>query len=294
MQEWDDLRFFLNVAQTGSVTAASIKLGVNQSTVSRRINSFEKIMNVRLFERLSSGFELTPEGKELLDYALQIEEEILAIDRNIKGKNIKLSGPIKVTTSIAIAHYLLLPIFKRFNKLHPDIELHLDMSNNLYNLTQREADIAIRVTSDAIPENLIGRELGAVEYAVYGEKKYIETYTKSKKAQALQWIGENNNDRRPSWLPDNIEPIHLIMRSNEVIATYEAIKQGLGIGRLPSFMAKTSNKIIAFKSASDIPPAPVWLLTHVDMRRVKRMSVFSSFVAEEMRRILNFRQDNLP
>ena len=288
MQEWDDLRYFLAVAQTGSVTAASVKLGVNQSTVSRRINNFEKLMNVRLFERLSTGYELTPEGEELRHRVLHIEDEIHAIDRHIMGKNIALSGPIRVTTPLAMARYFVLPIFKRFNKLHPGIELHLNLSNSLYNLSQREADVAIRVTRDAVPENLIGRELGLVDYGVYGEKRYVESYTKAKGKIPLRWIGEDNNDSRPNWLPGGIEPIQLVMRCNEVLATMDAIQQGLGVGRLPAFIGDTNSKLKQLKFSQKITSVPVWLLSHEDMRRVNRMRVFTSFLVEEMRGLLNY------
>ena len=288
MQDWNELKFFLTVAQTGSVTAASVKLGVNQSTVSRRINNFEQKMNVRLFERLSTGYELTPEGEELRHRVLQIEDEIQAIDRHIMGKNIELRGPIRVTASLAIVRYILMPIFKKFNKLHPGIELHLDMSNNIYNLTQREADIAIRVTRDALPENLIGRELGLLEFAVYGEKEVVDSYTRGKGKIPLQWIGEDNNDVRPAWLPEDIEPLHLVIRTNEVLSTYDAIQQGLGVGRLPTLIGDSDNNLKKLNFNHEIPSAPVWLLTHVDMRRVNRMSVFTSFLVEEMRSKLNY------
>ena len=261
MQEWDDLRYFLAVAQTGSVTAASVKLGVNQSTVSRRINNFEKLMNVRLFERLSTGYELTPEGEELRHRVLHIEDEIHAIDRHIMGKNIALSGPIRVATSLAMARYFVLPIFKRFNKLHPGIELHL---------------------------NLIGRELGLVDYGVYGEKRYVESYTKAKGKIPLRWIGEDNNDSRPNWLPGGIEPIQLVMRCNEVLATMDAIQQGLGVGRLPAFIGDANSKLKQLKFSQKITSVPVWLLSHEDMRRVNRMRVFTSFLVEEMRGLLNY------
>ncbi len=288
MQEWDDFRFFLAVAQTGSVTAAAVKLDVNQSTVSRRINNFEKAMNVRLFERLSTGYELTPEGEELRHRVLHIEDEIQAIDRHIMGKNIELSGPIRITTSLAMVRYMLMPIFKHFNKLHPDIELHLDMSNNIYNLTQREADIAIRVTRDALPENLIGRELGLLKFGIYGEKKYLESYYRAKGKNPLRWIGEDNDDVRPSWLPEDIVSLHLVIRTNEVLATLDAIQQGMGVGRLPNFIGDTDDKLKQLNFDQKISGVPIWLLTHVDMRRVNRMSVFTSFVVEEMRARLKY------
>lgn len=292
MQDWDDLRFFLSVARTGTVSAAAVKLGVNQSTVSRRINSFEKEIKVRLFERLSTGYELTPEGEELQHRVLLIEDEVQAIDRHIMGRNIELSGPIRITTSLAMVRYLLMPIFKHFNLLHPDIELHVDMSDNIYNLTQREADIAIRVTRDPIPENLIGRELGLLKFGVYGENKYLESYNSAKGKKPLRWIGEDNNDVRPNWLPENVEPLHLVMRSNQVLATLDAIEEGLGVGRLPCFIGDTGNKLTKLKLNKEVSGVPVWLLTHVDLRRVNRMSVFTSFMVEEMRKQLNYGVNN--
>jgi DNA-binding transcriptional LysR family regulator len=288
MQDWDDLRFFLAVARTGSVTAASALLRVNQSTVSRRINHFEQELKVRLFERFSTGYELTVEGEELVRRVQRIEEETQAIDRHVMGKNVELSGPIRVTCSQVLARYFLIPLLKRFHKQHPAIVIHLDMSNNLYNLTAREADVAIRVTRDAIPETLIGRELGQIEYGVYGDKKYMQRYVHAKGRQALHWIGEDNEQARPNWLPDDVNSILLVMRSNDVIATLDMIKLGFGVGRLPCFMGDAEKGLQQLKPDYPIPNMPVWLLTHADMRRVNRVSVFTAFVVEELRKQLHY------
>lgn len=288
MQDWDNLRIFLAVASAGSVTAAASKLGVNQSTVSRRINGFEDELKVRLFERLSTGFVLTPEGEELQNRARRIEEETFAIDRHIMGKNIELAGPVRVTTSTVMLHYLLMPIFKKFNHLHPNIHLHLDLSNNIYNITAREADVAIRITRDAIPENLIGRELGMVGFAIYGKKSYVEAWKKSRTKKPLRWIGEDNNQVRPSWLNDNVDPLQLVMRTNDVLATVDALNQGMGIGRLLTFVGESEKKLTRLNVMKNLEDYPVWLLTHVDMRRVSRVSVFTSFVVDELRQQLGY------
>ena len=288
MQDWDNLRFFLSVARTGSLTAASEKLGVNQSTVSRRIQHFEQELDVRLFERLTTGYILTPEGEELFRRASRIEEETQAIERHVMGKNVKLEGPIRVTLSLAMSRYLLTPIFKKFHCLHPGIQLHLDFSNSLHNLTAREADVAIRVTPDAIPGNLIGRELGVMKFAVYGEQRYIESWRKSKGKKPLRWIGEDNNIARPAWLPTNIEPLQLVMRTNDVLATVDLLNQGLGVGRLPTFIGDAEKKLARLKIKNHLPEVPAWLLTHVDMRRVSRVSVFTALVVDDLRKILHY------
>lgn len=287
MQDWDDLKIFLALAHCGSITAAAEKLKLNQSTVSRRINRFEQDLDVRLFERFNSGFELTAEGDELLRRALRIEEETQAIDRLLMGKNVELSGPIRVTTTLLMAKYYIIPLLHKFYRQHPAIEIQLDLSNNQYNLNAREADVAIRVTRDSIPENLVGRELGHIVFAVFGEKNYLENYLNNNASEALRWIGEDAIQPRPAWLPDSYADLQLVMRSNDVMATLEMIKQGLGVGRLPCVVGDAEPGLQKMAFNHYIPSAPVWLLTHADMRRVNRVKVFNAFIAEELRRQLN-------
>jgi len=284
MHDWDNIRFFLAVAQTGSVSAAAEKLGVNQSTASRRINNFEKEINVRLFERLSTGYLLTSEGKELQQRAIRMEEETFAIERDVMGKNIELKGPIRLTTSLVMIDYLLMPILKAFRETHPGIEILLDLSDSNYNISQREADVALRVTPAPAPENLIGRELGSVGFAVYGEKNYLKNYLKSKKNSPLHWIGEDNKNARPNWLYEHTEPIELVMRTNDVLATTTAIRNGFGVGRLPRLIGDSISELTRLKDAPVLPKIPLWLLTHADMRRVSRVKVFNAFLVEKIKK----------
>lgn len=282
MQNWDDLRYFSAVSTTGSLTAASVKLGVNQSTVSRRIAAFEKELNVRLFERFSTGYELTPEGQDLLARVRRIEEETHNIDRLLMGKNIELRGVIRVTCSLVIAQYFLIPVLNRFHQDHPGIEIHLDTSTELHNLTAREADVAIRVTPGAIPETLVGSELGAIKYAVYGHKEYLQQYMRPQDRAALQWVGEDDNNERPNWLPPEMKSLERVMRCNDVFATLQVLKSGLGVGRLPQFMGDNEPDLTRLELHQPIPPATVWLLTHADMRRVNRITAFTGFIRSEL------------
>jgi DNA-binding transcriptional LysR family regulator len=282
MHSWDDIRFFLAVARTGSVSAAAEKLAVNQSTVSRRINGFEAEMNVRLFERLTTGYQLPAEGEEMLRRAMHIENEAVAIEHEVMGKNIELKGPLRVTVSLTVASYVLMPLLKEFNAAHPGIELRLDLSDNLYNLTQREADVALRVTTEPVPDNLIGRELGKIALAVYGEKHYLNRYLRSSKRQPLRWIGENNNDPRPAWLHKHTDPLELVMRTNDVLATASAVQQGLGVGRLPTFVGDALSGLKRFENAPVLPKRPLWLLTHPDLRRMNRVRAFNAFLTERL------------
>jgi len=283
MNNWDDIRFFLAIARAGSVSAAALRLGVNQSTVSRRINAYEDAIKVRLFERLSTGFELTREGEELLTHAQRIEEESFAIERRIMGKNIALSGPIRVTAPLVLVKYLLMPMLKSFSASHPDIELQLDISDNIYNLSQREADVAIRITHEPPSENLAGRELAELRLSVYGSKTYLQSYQQSQHQPPLNWIGEDNNRPRADWLPEGINNLALVMRTNDVLATTEAIKAGVGIGRLPRLIGDNETDLVNVENTPPLQSVKMWILTHSDIRRVSRIKAFISFISDEVR-----------
>lgn len=288
---WDDIRFFLAVAHCGTVSAAAQKLKINQSTVSRRINAYEEALRVRLFERLTTGYVLTAEGEQMLVHARRMEEESLAIEREVMGKNVALTGPIRVTAPLALSKYLLMPIFLEFAQTYPDIELQIDISNDMYNISQREADVALRVTRDSPAQNLIGRELAQLEFGAFAARKLINAYVKDI-SRPLPWIGEANAQSRPAWLPNDILKLKRVMRSNDVLITIDAVRAGLGVGRLLKLFTLKEKNIALFPGAPVIAPMPLWMLTHVDMRRVSRVSTFMQFVSTRVRERLSAAFEN--
>lgn len=158
-KNWDDLRVFLAVARAGSLSGAARALSVNHSTVFRRIGAFEAALGVRLFERQSDGYLLTPAGEELRDGALRIEEEIASLSRKVAGQDLRLSGAVRVTTIDMLAFGLLPRHLARFRDAYPGIEIELVVGNTMLNLSRREADVALRV-GNTPPETLVGRRVG--------------------------------------------------------------------------------------------------------------------------------------
>ena len=284
MHDWDDLRFFLAVAREGSVTAASSRLGVNQSTVSRRINTFEAGIGVRLFDRHSSGFSLTLAGEDLLRHVVRMEEATQAIDRQLAGRDNELSGELRVTTSQVIVRYLLIPELADFQAQYPGIRVVFDVSNDLYNLSAREADIAIRATSGDVPDTLIGQSVGDIHFGVYGRKELLQHWQQGE--TELPWIGEDDDSLKPDWLPQGNVALLPSMRSNDVQVTLDLIQAGVGIGRLPVFAAVGERGLCKFGPAGDAANKSVWILRHADMRRVERIRVFSRFFSEVISRRL--------
>src|SRR6201997_2237842 len=160
MIDWDDVRYFLAVARGGSVRAAAERLGVNHSTVLRRIAQLDERLGVQMFEKLPSGYRLTAAGEEVLEFADQMEASSHQLETRVFGRDQSVRGVLRVTLAPVLATHLLMPDFAEFARLHPEIEMEILSIDEPVNLTTREADIAIRVVYDrnALPPNLHGLE----------------------------------------------------------------------------------------------------------------------------------------
>lgn len=177
---WDDLRIFLAVARSGSISGAARQLGVQHSTISRRIRQFEEKLGTRLLERKRSGYELTPAGENVKQAASKIECEVLGVDGALLGQDTNLVGPLRVTAINNMASSVLMPMFASFSEKHPQVELHIIVSNSDASLSQREADIAIRLTNSPT-DTLIGKRIVTVASTIYGSRSYLEQLRKLKK-----------------------------------------------------------------------------------------------------------------
>lgn len=146
--DWDDLRYVLAVAEHGSVAAGARALGVNHTTVLRRINALEAAQAVRLFERLPTGYALTAGGEELLAAARQMGEVVTALERRLAGQDLRLEGSLRATTIDTLMVSVLPTILAAFRAAHPGVQIEISVSNTIANLTKRDADVAIRPTDD--------------------------------------------------------------------------------------------------------------------------------------------------
>src|SRR5271163_3976055 len=158
MIDWDDVRYFLAVARGGSVRAAAERLGVNHSTVLRRIAQLEERLGAQMFEKLPSGYRLTDAGDEVLEFAEQMEASSNQLETRVFGRDQGIRGLLRVTLAPSLATHLFMPDFADFARLHPEVEMEILSYDEPVNLTNREADVAIRVVYDrkALPLNLHG------------------------------------------------------------------------------------------------------------------------------------------
>lgn len=282
---WDDLKIFLAVAESPSMRLAAKKLRVSHSTVSRRIDALEADLKVRLFSRTTEGYVLTRAGEELLPVASGMEDKLYGFERQVAGRDETLEGEVRVTVPDAIVVTYLMPIFIEFREKYPNIRLVIDDSFELFDLSRREADVAIRFTN-APPDHLIGRNLGTMSQAVYASKDYLAKFPDlTDKNCGAEWIGWGQPGERPFWIDATPYP-HLPVgfHLDNVLIQLEAVRRGAGLGYLPCVMADSDDRMVRLTEPGG-PSFGVWMLSHRDLRAAARMRVFRQFLAARIPQI---------
>ena len=261
---WDDLRLFLAVARTGSISGAAKQLGVQHSTVSRRIRSFEEKLGTRLLERKTGRYELTQAGENVKEASGRIEREVLGVDGALLGKDAQQVGPLKVAALNNMASTVLMPMFASFSKSKPQVELHIIVSNIDASLSQREADVAIRLTNTPT-ETLIGKRIVTVASSIYGSRSYIEQLRKE---------GGECCGFHKSWTKqlDGGRPHNFF--SDDTQLTHSAIREGVGVSLLPCFMGDADPLLARYSDPDPAYNLGLWLLLHPDLKRTARVLAF--------------------
>ncbi|MBT8079274.1 MAG: LysR family transcriptional regulator [Gammaproteobacteria bacterium] len=288
LQNWDDLRFFLAIARHGSLAGAARELQVNHSTVFRRLNALENAYGVRLFERLPTGYVLTEGGEDLLERAARVGELMDDLNRRLVGRDYRLSGTIRLTTTDTLAESFLHLHLKRFHDLHPDIVLEVVTDNLFFDLSRREADVALR-PADNPPEHLLGRELATVAWGVYGSIDYLAERRAPRRKQDLAQhaiiSGDDSLAGVPAirWLKSQVPESAVIYRSSSFGVQFAAAKAGCGLAVLPCILADPSPELTRVLGPIRDLASGLWLLTHTDLRDTVRIRAFMEFMTEAIR-----------
>ncbi len=273
---WDDLKIFLAVAEATSMRAAAKQLKVSHSKVSRRIESLEANMGVKLFDRMPDGYRLTKSGEELLPIALQTDDSLHAFGRSVSGRDNVLEGQVCVTIPDVVAINLFVPYFLDFMVENPGIQIKVSDSTEMFDLSRREADVAIRMTN-VPPEHLIGRFLGNTHQAVYGTQAYVREHRPDLPGSTARWVGWGMPEKRPDWLDKSPFPhLEVMGHFNNILIQVEVTKRGAGIGRFPCFIGDNIPELV--RLSDPLPSLDVWLLSHRDLRAAARMRAFRQFI----------------
>jgi len=283
---WNDFKIILAIVNAGSLSGASRALGVSHATVFRRLGDIEQRLSVTLFERSRTGYRPTLAGEELADTAKIMDEAALAAERKVAGRDLEPSGEIWTTTTDSLLMGLLTPIFTQFRRKYPSIVLDVAISNQLFNLTRREADVAIR-PSHRPPENLIGRPLASIGQAVYAHRSFGLTPGSPIETLVNQpWIGAGPRLQDLSldqWMDTNGLKAACVYRVDTLVSILSAIRAGMGLAVLPCYLAGDDPDIIQLTDPIPELEYGLWFLMHPDLRGVARTHVLMDFLTEAVR-----------
>lgn len=280
---WDDLRLFLELVRNGSARSAASALSMSHSTVVRRVERLEASLGVRLFDRDYTGYRPTAAGETLMASARSAEDAILAADRQLHGQDARLTGSIHVTAADILANYFLLTELASFTDLYPDIEFQLSVSYDIFDLSRREADVALRFIGGGRnpPENLVGRKLLTAASCYYATEHYLNTNDPASKKTTARWIGWADDEPYPRWVKDSPFP-HVPAHGhfNNAMSQAFAVKANLGIASLPCFVGDKLPGIVRIDGAEPFLNYDVWMLSHPDLRDAARHRTFRKFLTQ--------------
>jgi DNA-binding transcriptional LysR family regulator len=283
MIDWDDVRHFLATARGGSVRAAAKELAVNHATVLRRIAQLEERLGAQMFERLPSGYRLTPAGEEVLDLAIQMEATSHQLETRVFGRDQSVRGPLRVTLAPFLASHLLMPDFAEFARLYPEIEMEIAPSGNLLNLTNRDADVAIRVVYDRakLPPNLHGLKGPDLFGGVYLSRD-LHTAWRAGGADPVRWIVVGPDDI-PDWAREgSLDVAGVPLKTTDGETQVAAVRQGLGVTILPCFVGDAHPMLQRSPGSNVRMHGTLWILTQGETRKTKRVRLFTEFMSRKL------------
>lgn len=283
---WDDIRFFLAAARHGSLTGASHSIGSNQPTVGRRIDALEATLEMRLFQRHAQGLTLTDEGRRVLHIAEAMEEAAQGFNRAMGNRN-EIQGKVALALPEGLSAYIVAPMLSSLLGRYSQLEISLLPSSASADLIHGEADMAIRLFQPT-ENDLVARKVGEMNFGIYGSEAYLQRHGNPRSRTDLirhQFIGYGERLRHSEenrWLETAAAGARFLLRSDDTHTRLAAATAGLGLTVLPHFLAEKV-QLQSAVMATAIPPRPIWLVVHRDLRNLARVRVTIDWLVEQLR-----------
>src|SRR3990170_2419482 len=290
--DWNDLRCFLAVARGGSTLAAGRAMRVSQTTVARRIAALEEAVKLTLFEKRQAGYALTPEGVALLAHAETVESAAQGFENAAAASNRDLTGNVRVTTEEIFAVTLLAPILRELRELHPGIMIELDTAQAVRDLGAGEADIAMRSTTQAEGNGLVGRRICVDDWTLYCSADYAARNGVPANVEELRnhtiigGGGGNLWKHYQAWLQSLGLEDQVAMHHASSTGLLSGVRSGFGIAVLPCIVADAEPDLIRCAVPRRNHERVFWLLTHERVRNAPRVRTVIDFLYERLKRHL--------
>ncbi|WP_161867610.1 LysR family transcriptional regulator [Pseudomonas yangonensis] len=275
---WDDLRIIKTLSECGNRAATAKKLGINVSTVSRRLAQVEKTLGVAMFDHRRSGYMLTAEGEELRALGERVELDIVSVTRRVSRAGQGPQGKLRITTSDSLLLHFLTPIIADFKVVNEGIAVEVLVGNQTLSLARDESDIAVRATRKP-GESLVGRKLATIAWASYGRAGHASSADPFDGQAWVSYSGALSGLRAASYLECRVAAECISYRTDSVAAASAAIAAGLGFGFLPCMLGDITPGLVRVGPVVPELHDELWLLTHQDIRKSWRVKAFMAFCA---------------
>lgn len=280
--EWSDLRLFLAIAREGTLGAAARRLNLTQPTMGRRLKALEEAMGRSLFQRTKDGFVLTDEGAIVVAHAERIEEEALALTRELAGSEGQLDGQLRVSCSDWFGIHVLAPVMADFSKQYPKVTVELLTDARLLNLSRREADLVFRIKPFSEPE-VISRKLMTVHYGLYAADKLPDIAFDGADNTPLIMMDEAFGSMPDvAWLRALFPDAPIALRSNNRDVQARLCLGGAGLAVLPRPLGDSLTGLRRLDPPTQPPSRETWLGYHQDLRRLPRLRAFLNTVIQSV------------
>jgi DNA-binding transcriptional LysR family regulator len=288
MFDWNDLRYFLAVAQHNSTTAAGRVLQVDQSTVQRRLAEFERRIGQPLVKRHPTGYRLTEFGEQMVSHAQRVEQAMLALQQHVADARRELGGVVRMTCPKPLVYRITAStLLDRFHARYSGVKVEFVMSDRYLDLTKGDADVALR-SGDTEDNALVGRKIADSLWAVYASRKYIERHGSPQRIvdlahHALVGFDESMAKHRAAqWLREKAPSGNVVARNDSVLGLVYSVKAGVGLAPLPTALGDAEPDLV--RVLGPIPElARSWrILTTPELRRTPRVAAFFDFIVDEV------------
>jgi DNA-binding transcriptional LysR family regulator len=259
-ENWDDMRFVLAVAESGSVSAAARVLGVNHATVLRRIAAFEERHGGQIFERTPQGYTIPDDRQTVIEAAREVQAAVYSVERMIEGGQVPVKGVVRVTSTDTLCHTVLPWLLVDPPREATELRIELICSNSHLDLARLDADITVR-PADVLSEGLTGEIAGLLAFNVYGQRH-------------RPWLGMTGaiaNSKPAQWLEQTVREEEFAAKADSFLTLREMVAAGLGKAILPTVLGDGDPRIEAVEMDFPQSPVPVWVACHPDMAEVPRI-----------------------
>ena len=288
---WDLVRSFLAALEHGSLLGAARALKSSQPTLGRHIAELEAQLGVPLFERTGRGLRPTAMALTVAESARQMEQAAFSLSQGLAKAQVSLEGTVRLTASTTVATYLLPGVLAKMHEVLPAIQVEVVSSNAVSNLLRREADIAVRMVPPQ-QSSVIARRVGEISLGTFAHESYLKRHGIPLGPMDMlkhRVIGHDQDDNIIRGFRNfglDLTPDFFPVRCDDFVAYWQMVRAGLGIGFVADYVARTDPEVIPLLPQLTIPPLPVWLAVHREIRSTPRIRAVFDFLAEELPQLL--------